>query len=105
MVIAVHGGHYDFLLIYVFVHRDNLQTDGLLLVAVILPTPSFGTSANTAPRGIKRGRTPDQRGLSRADGDHDDGMCASRGLIRFAYTPCEALSSRFVSFNHYLLFY
>ncbi|KAA8652062.1 hypothetical protein EYZ11_009587 [Aspergillus tanneri] len=43
-------------------------------VAVVLPTPSFGaTNLTPAPRGVKRSRTPDQRGITRTDGDHDDG--------------------------------
>ncbi|KAE8358619.1 chromatin remodelling complex Rsc7/Swp82 subunit-domain-containing protein [Aspergillus caelatus] len=56
-------------------------------VAVILPTPSFGTSANTAPRGIKRSRTPDQRGLSRADGDHDDAGADEHGRRKRGRPP------------------
>ncbi|GJP97828.1 HAD hydrolase, IA, variant 3 family protein [Aspergillus niger] len=50
-------------------------------VAVVLPTPTtyggIATPTSIAPRGVKRSRTPDQRGNARADGDHDDGMCAS----------------------------
>ncbi|PWY81968.1 hypothetical protein BO70DRAFT_337151 [Aspergillus heteromorphus CBS 117.55] len=44
-------------------------------VAAILPTPPYGgiaTPTSIAPRGVKRSRTPDQRGNVRADGDHDD---------------------------------
>ncbi|KAL3491206.1 chromatin remodelling complex Rsc7/Swp82 subunit-domain-containing protein [Aspergillus germanicus] len=41
-------------------------------VSVVLPTPSYGAvDPSTIPRGIKRGRTPEQRGPSR-DGEHDD---------------------------------
>ncbi|KAL4916251.1 chromatin remodelling complex Rsc7/Swp82 subunit-domain-containing protein [Aspergillus aurantiobrunneus] len=41
-------------------------------VSVVLPTPTYGTTDSSAtPRGVKRGRTPEQRGLSR-DGDPDD---------------------------------
>jgi hypothetical protein len=62
------------------VHRDDLQTDPPL-VSVVLPTPSYGAvDPSTIPRGIKRGRTPEQRGPSR-DGEHDDGMCAGYSAL------------------------
>ncbi|KAE8150080.1 chromatin remodelling complex Rsc7/Swp82 subunit-domain-containing protein [Aspergillus avenaceus] len=56
-------------------------------VAIVLPTPSFGTGTNTAPRGIKRSRTPDQRGSLRADGDHDDDEHGRRKRGRPPKTP------------------
>lgn len=81
MSVAAHGGSKNIFLSLLLVHRDSLQTDGLLLVAVVLPTPTtyggIATPTSIAPRGVKRSRTPDQRGNARADGDHDDGMCAS----------------------------
>ncbi|KAL4905896.1 hypothetical protein BDW74DRAFT_14152 [Aspergillus multicolor] len=41
-------------------------------VSVVLPTPPYGAAdPSTTPRGIKRARTPEQRGISR-DGDQDD---------------------------------
>ncbi|KAL3480217.1 chromatin remodelling complex Rsc7/Swp82 subunit-domain-containing protein [Aspergillus californicus] len=43
-------------------------------VSVVLPTPPYGAiDPSAVPRGVKRGRTPEQRGPSR-DGDHDDAV-------------------------------
>ncbi|KAL2872045.1 putative nuclear localization protein [Aspergillus lucknowensis] len=41
-------------------------------VPVVLPTPPYGAAdPSTIPRGVKRGRSPEQRGPAR-DGEHDD---------------------------------
>lgn len=66
-----------------------------------IPAPSIAASTGTNPRGIKRTRTPDQRGNSHADGDRDDGMCA---LKLFYDAPLGVghrgkLLSRFVSYR------
>ncbi|KAB8238879.1 putative nuclear localization protein [Aspergillus alliaceus] len=55
--------------------------------SVILPTPPFGTSTNTAPRGIKRSRTPDQRRTIRAAGDHDDAVADDHGRRKRGRPP------------------
>ncbi|PYI12574.1 hypothetical protein BO78DRAFT_301246 [Aspergillus sclerotiicarbonarius CBS 121057] len=59
-------------------------------VAVVLPTPPYGgiaTPTSIAPRGVKRSRTPDQRGNARADGDHDDGMSDEQGRRKRGRPP------------------
>jgi hypothetical protein len=74
------------------VHRDDLQTDPPL-VSVVLPTQSYGAvDPSTIPRGIKRGRTPEQRGPSR-DGEHDDGMCVGYSALG-TYRAVGVISSR-----------
>ncbi|RAK78221.1 putative nuclear localization protein [Aspergillus fijiensis CBS 313.89] len=57
-------------------------------VAVAIPPSSFGpTNPSIAPRGVKRSRTPDQRGNARADGDHDDGMSDDHGRRKRGRPP------------------
>ncbi|KAI2824226.1 hypothetical protein CBS115989_637 [Aspergillus niger] len=60
-------------------------------VAVVLPTPTtyggIATPTSIAPRGVKRSRTPDQRGNARADGDHDDDEQGRRKRGRPPKTP------------------
>ncbi|KKK16128.1 hypothetical protein ARAM_007191 [Aspergillus rambellii] len=53
----------------------------------VLPTPPYGATDPSVPRGIKRGRTPDQRGHSRADGDHDDVVADDHGRRKRGRPP------------------
>ncbi|KAL4766195.1 putative nuclear localization protein [Aspergillus foveolatus] len=56
-------------------------------VPVVLPTPPYGAAdASTTPRGVKRARTPEQRGAPR-DGDQDDDEHGRRKRGRPPKTP------------------
>ncbi|KAL2832159.1 chromatin remodelling complex Rsc7/Swp82 subunit-domain-containing protein [Aspergillus cavernicola] len=56
-------------------------------VSAVLPTPPYGAADPSAvPRGVKRGRTPEQRGPSR-DGDHYDVVADDHGRRKRGRPP------------------